>query len=104
MGPVCATNGTICAPAATADTLPPPPGPGGSSMDLDTTPATAAAAATPPRLATSAATGDNRSRGPAAWASLVELGRARAASHGDEPLYTFYPDRAGAAPAQLSYA
>ncbi len=75
-------------------------------MDLETTPATAAAvaAATPPRPATSAATGDNRSRGLAAWASLVELGRARAASHGDQPLYTFYPDRAGAAPAQLSYA
>jgi acyl-CoA synthetase (AMP-forming)/AMP-acid ligase II len=60
-------------------------------MDLETTPAAApaAAAASPP---------------PDEWASLVELGRARAAGLGDRPLYTFYPDRAGAAPAELSYA
>jgi acyl-CoA synthetase (AMP-forming)/AMP-acid ligase II len=60
-------------------------------MDLETTPATAAAvtAAAPP---------------PGEWASLVELGRARAASQGERPLYTFYPDRASTPPAELSYA
>jgi acyl-CoA synthetase (AMP-forming)/AMP-acid ligase II len=60
-------------------------------MELETKPAATAAvtAAAPP---------------PAEWASLVELGRARAASLGERPLYTFYPDRAGTPPAELSYA
>jgi acyl-CoA synthetase (AMP-forming)/AMP-acid ligase II len=65
-------------------------------MELDTTPLThtaAAAAAAPaavlPRLP---------------WQSLVELGRARAATLGDQPLYTFLPERGGEDVAQLSYA
>src|SRR6202023_758986 len=38
------------------------------------------------------------------WQSLVELGRARAATLGDQPLYTFLPERGGEDVAQLSYA
>jgi acyl-CoA synthetase (AMP-forming)/AMP-acid ligase II len=65
-------------------------------MDLETTTTprthTAAAAASPslplPRLP---------------WQSLVELGRARADSLGDQPLYTFLPERSEEA-AHLSYA
>jgi acyl-CoA synthetase (AMP-forming)/AMP-acid ligase II len=61
-------------------------------MDLDTTPLTRAAVA------------------PAAsslslpWESLVELGRMRAAKLGDQPLYTFLPDRGGEDAAHLSFA
>jgi acyl-CoA synthetase (AMP-forming)/AMP-acid ligase II len=40
----------------------------------------------------------------APWATLVELGRARAASHGEQTLYTFLPDRGDDPGAQLSYA
>jgi acyl-CoA synthetase (AMP-forming)/AMP-acid ligase II len=36
--------------------------------------------------------------------SLVELGRARAATLGDQPLYTFHPDRPGEEAAHLSFA
>jgi acyl-CoA synthetase (AMP-forming)/AMP-acid ligase II len=38
------------------------------------------------------------------WPSLVALGRARAASHGDLPLYTFLPDRGPEEGAVLTYA
>jgi acyl-CoA synthetase (AMP-forming)/AMP-acid ligase II len=38
------------------------------------------------------------------WKSLVELGRARAGSHGDLPLYTFLPDRGPGDGAVLTYA
>ena len=38
------------------------------------------------------------------WESLVELGRTRAAALGEQPLYTFLPDRPGEETAQLTYA
>ncbi|HEY6321946.1 MAG TPA: fatty acyl-AMP ligase [Thermoanaerobaculia bacterium] len=68
-------------------------------MELDTTPLThtAAAAATAP-----SAPAASLPRLP--WQSLVELGRARAATLGDQPLYTFLPERGGEDVAQLSYA
>jgi len=71
-------------------------------MELDTTPLThtAATAATAP--ATPAAPSTLLPRLP--WQSLVELGRERAATLGDQPLYTFLPDRGGEDVAQLSYA
>jgi acyl-CoA synthetase (AMP-forming)/AMP-acid ligase II len=68
-------------------------------MDLETTtPRThaAAAAATAPSEPTALLP-----RLP--WRSLVELGRARADSLGDQPLYTFLPERSEDA-AHLSYA
>jgi acyl-CoA synthetase (AMP-forming)/AMP-acid ligase II len=38
------------------------------------------------------------------WASLVEMGRARAESLGNQPLYTFLPDRPGEDQSDLSFA
>ncbi|MBV8203192.1 MAG: fatty acyl-AMP ligase [Acidobacteria bacterium] len=38
------------------------------------------------------------------WASLVELGRARAANLGDQPLYTFLADRPGDDESNLTFA
>jgi acyl-CoA synthetase (AMP-forming)/AMP-acid ligase II len=38
------------------------------------------------------------------WASLVEMGRARAESLGEQPLYTFLPDRPGEDQSDLSFA
>jgi acyl-CoA synthetase (AMP-forming)/AMP-acid ligase II len=38
------------------------------------------------------------------WASLVELGRARAESLGEQPLYSFLPDRPGEDENHLSFA
>ncbi|HYL05471.1 MAG TPA: fatty acyl-AMP ligase [Thermoanaerobaculia bacterium] len=38
------------------------------------------------------------------WASLVELGRARAESFGEQPLYTFLPDPPGEDEGHLSFA
>src|ERR1700674_3844928 len=64
-------------------------------LDLDTTPLTGTAAA-------SAAPALSRGRLP--WKSLVELGRARADSLGDQPLYTFLPERAGEDASHLTYA
>src|ERR1700687_4573256 len=55
-------------------------------MDLDTTPLTdTAAVSAAPSL----------SHGWLPWKSLVDLGRARADTLGDQPLYTFLPERAG---------
>jgi acyl-CoA synthetase (AMP-forming)/AMP-acid ligase II len=74
-------------------------------MEPDTTPLThtAAAAATAPSApAAPAAPAAVVPRLP--WQSLVELGRARAAALGDQPLYTFLPERGGEDVAQLSYA
>jgi acyl-CoA synthetase (AMP-forming)/AMP-acid ligase II len=59
-------------------------------MDREITPTTTAAlAASAPGLA---------------WESLVELGRTRAATLGDQPLYSFYPDRAGQEADHLTFA
>jgi acyl-CoA synthetase (AMP-forming)/AMP-acid ligase II len=59
-------------------------------MDREITPSTTAAlAASAPALA---------------WESLVELGRTRAATLGDQPLYSFYPDRAGQEADHLTFA
>jgi acyl-CoA synthetase (AMP-forming)/AMP-acid ligase II len=59
-------------------------------MDRETTPATTAAlAAGAPALA---------------WESLVELGRTRAATLGDQLLYSFYPDRAEQEADHLTFA
>ena len=58
-------------------------------MNLETTPAATA------EIPTSTAS---------PWTSLVELGRARAASHGEMPLYTFLPDRGPEEGAVLTYA
>ena len=63
-------------------------------MNLETTPLTKTAAASP---------GGAPSFSPP-WASLVELGRARAASLGDQPLYTFLPDRPGEDESDLTFA
>jgi len=74
-------------------------------MELDTTPLThtaAAASAAPSAPAAPAAPAEVLPRLP--WQSLVELGRARAAALGDQPLYTFLPERGGEDVAQLSYA
>jgi acyl-CoA synthetase (AMP-forming)/AMP-acid ligase II len=60
-------------------------------MTLDTTP-----------LAKTAAGAASSSTLP--WSSLVELGRARAESLGDQPLYTFLPDRPGEDEDVLSFA
>ena len=49
-------------------------------MDRDT-------AVSPPMPATAATATGRR------WASLVELGRTRASNQGEQPLYTFLPDR-----------
>jgi len=68
-------------------------------MELDTTPLTRTAAAAATAPSASAAVPP---RLP--WQSLVELGRARAAALGDQPLYTFLPDRPGEDAVQLSYA
>jgi acyl-CoA synthetase (AMP-forming)/AMP-acid ligase II len=38
------------------------------------------------------------------WESLVELGRTRAATLGDQPLYSFFPDRGDQPAAHLTYA
>jgi acyl-CoA synthetase (AMP-forming)/AMP-acid ligase II len=64
-------------------------------LDLDTTPLTGTAAA-------SAA--PSLSRGWLPWESLVDLGRARADSLGDQPLYTFLSERAGEDASHLTYA
>src|SRR5258708_170707 len=98
MGRVCVTHGTVCAPAAAAA----PFATTAKTRRIADGPRNHATA--PGHYETVPPPGSSRGRGPAPGASLVELGRARAASHGDQPLYTFYPDRAGAAPAQLSYA
>ena len=64
-------------------------------MDLDTTPLTdTAAVSAAPSL----------SHGWLPWKSLVDLGRARADTLGDQPLYTFLPERAGEDAAHLTYA
>ncbi len=53
---------------------------------------------------TPAATAETAAAADIPWKSLVELGRARAASHGDLPLYTFLPDRGPGEGAVLTYA
>ncbi|HVR08636.1 MAG TPA: fatty acyl-AMP ligase [Thermoanaerobaculia bacterium] len=59
-------------------------------MTLETTPLTKTAAAAPAFSLP--------------WASLVELGRTRAESLGEQPLYTFLPDRPGEEEGHLSFA
>ncbi|HLX08230.1 MAG TPA: fatty acyl-AMP ligase [Thermoanaerobaculia bacterium] len=61
-------------------------------MDLKTTPLTRTAVAP-------AASSVSLS-----WQSLVELGRTRAADLGDQPLYTFLPDRSGEDAVHLSFS
>jgi acyl-CoA synthetase (AMP-forming)/AMP-acid ligase II len=68
--------------------------PEGALMTLETAPRAPAESAAAPAAPAAAIP----------WRSLVELSRARAASHGEQPLYTFLPDRGPGDAAVLTYA